>query len=222
MQENQPLIVEQTRTGDGSILGDRLKFVTYAFTGLQGLYMVAGGIGWAIYAMVTAYWGDSLWGGLCLFLSITPLFFVCIIWIPRYHTWRFGVFRPRPAPVPNPWSKKSLLIFCLIAVGLYLLARSLEHLMHPRVDLVWLLFPLLLPCSMLIGPWRKLRSTAEITVICVAAVMLVLVAILPIWIAIGPRALWRADMGLCWVAVGLCDHITLTRLLPKTAPGDNQ
>jgi drug/metabolite transporter (DMT)-like permease len=225
MQENQPLIVEQTRTGDGSILGDRLKFVSYAFSGLQGLYMVAGGVGWAIYAMVTAFWGDSLWGGLWLFLLITPLFFACIIWIPRYYTRRFGVFRPRPAPVPRPWSKKQMLGLILIGVGLYFLLRILEHSFHPRVDLGWLLMPLLLPCFILVGPWRKLRSKVEITVISVASVILALVAFLPLWVAMGPIALslWKALFaGTGWVALGLCDYITLTRLLPKTAAEDDQ
>lgn len=211
---------EQTTvtTIPASILALRLKFITEAFAGLRGLYIIAGGAGIALFGFSVTYWGESWWG----FGSFATFF--SFFWIPRYYTRRFGVFRPKPVRPPAP-NKKAILVAVLILVGLYLISKTLERTFHPRAEIIDLVYFLALPGFILIDPWRKLRSMVELTVVVIVAVLLAFVAVLPLWAPINAEALavWKAlratYVGILIMTAGLCDYITLTRLLPKTATG---
>jgi hypothetical protein len=217
--------------GPGRLDPDRIKYVTQSFAWPRGLYFVACSGWFAAYRFGRAYWKDSegsWWEALWDLASIAVPFFLSIIWIPRYYTRRFGVFRPKPAPMPNPWTKKQRLFFFLILGGYYLLGYTLDHLTRSLIYPFALLSPFLLLAVVLIDPWRKLRSMAEMVLVSVSAIVLALVALLPLWVpdTVQAHALWKAlyaaaPAAIGGLAFGLYDHITLTRLIPKLPAEDD-
>jgi hypothetical protein len=220
-----------TITSGNNLDPERLRFITQSFTWPRGLYFVAYGAWFGAWQFGAVYWKESegSWREALWFLTSSAVpFFVSIIWIPRYYMRRFGLFRPKPGPIPSPWSKKRMLALVLIILGVYFLTTIVEHLTQTRVDLVRLLSPFVLLGYVLLDPWRKLRSMMEMTVFALWAIILALFALLPLWAPdTVPTQLWKAFLaaltGIGCVTIGLYDHITLTRLLPKRVEqGDHE
>jgi hypothetical protein len=190
---------------------------------------VAYGAWFGAWQFGAVYWKESegSWRQALWFLTSTAVpFFVSIIWIPRYYTRRFGVFQPKPDPIPSPWSKKRILALVFIMLGVYFLATILEHLTQTRVDLVRLLSPFVLLGFVWLDPWRKLRSMVDIIVVAIWAIILALFALLPLWVPDTVHTqLWKAFLpaltGIGYMTIGLYDHVTLTRLLPKRIEQDD-
>jgi hypothetical protein len=89
------------------------------------------------------------------------------------------------------------------------------------------LSPVVLLGWVLLDPWRRLRSAVEISLIAVWAIVLAFLALLPLWFpdTVQARPLWRAlyaavPPGIYGLTLGLYDHITLTRLIPKVPAED--
>jgi len=211
---------------------DRIKYIAQSFAWPRGLYWVAYTAWFAAFRFGRVYWKDSEgvgWNAVWDLASIAVPFFVSIIWIPKYYTRRFGVFRPKPGPMPNPWTTKQKLLFFLILGCYYLLGITLDHLTHSTIDPVLLLSPFFLLAVVLVDPWKKLRSMPEITLVVVSAILLALVALVPLWVpdAVRAQAFWRALYAatpavIGGLTIGLFDHITLTRLIPKLPAEDDQ
>jgi len=79
------------------------------------------------------------------------------------------------------------------------------------------------PWILLIIPYSDQRSTKAMAIVTVLAAVLAIIYLLPIWISPNARNLlfWKildaSLVGICLFLVGLCDHISLTELLPKNA-----
>jgi hypothetical protein len=93
----------------------RLKYITDAFVGIRGLYLIAVGA-WLAMLQVCIVFQDESWWWALGFLGSSAGFLITMLWIPRHHTRRFGVFRPNPAQPLKP-SKKEIVIGVLTVGG---------------------------------------------------------------------------------------------------------
>jgi hypothetical protein len=233
MTEEQPFTQPQLSDAVASarLDPDRIKYIAQSFAWPRGLYFVAYAGWFAGFRFGRVYWKgseDSGWNALWDLACLAIPFFISIILIPRYYTRRFGVFQPKPGPMPNPWTKKQKLFLLFIVAGYFLLGNALDHLTHPRIDPFLLLSPFVLLTVVLVDPWKKFRSMAEMTLVGACAIVLALWALLPSWVpdTVQADALWKAlyaaaPAGIGGLTFGLYDHITLTRLIPSVPVEDD-
>lgn len=229
MTEEQPLAQSglSNAVGPEGLDLDRITYIVKSFAWPRGLYCVAYAGWFAAFRFARVYWKDSEgsgWEALWRLASMAIPFFISIIWIPRYYTRRFGVFRPKPGPTPHPWTKnKKHSFFLLLILGSYfLLAYTVEHLTSSRNDLFVLLTALLLLVLALVDPWKRLRSIPEMSLIGMCVIVLALWTQLPLWVpeiaqahSLGNALYEATPSATVGLTIGLYDHITLTRLIPK-------
>jgi hypothetical protein len=208
---------------------ERLKRITEYFARIQGLYMVAGGC-----VMVTAQVSNFFWKDtgmtIGLLLSGPLAFFAVIIWIPRYYTRRFGLFRQVPGPNPKPWKywkRRQLVVVIVTLLTLSFGIHEIERLTHPPVDVAGFVFLLLFPWLQLADGWSDLRSTLGIVLVTTSAMVLAVLHLLPLWVTFQDRQLvyWKlltlTSLWILFILMGICDHLSLTQLLPREKAEDN-
>lgn len=203
----------------------RLRYLTENFTGLQGLNFVLLGVFFLLSAMdevygaswpIPGWWLWAIWAALIGAMRYTP----------RYYLRRFGYVEPR-----NP-SNKQVVIFVLVLLMLFVYHRSLDryvsdltqviHSMISDPDGQVKLAPILLWIVSLSTSLlkRSLRTIERVYFLCLGTILFAAIAVHPTWHAGVTKALlWRTlnagSFGFSLIALGLYDHISLVRMLPK-------
>jgi len=210
----------------GTFDPERLRLVTQHFRELQGLRWVALGL-FQIILM-----SDVLWSGSATVFSVVKTtafvaaFIAAILYIPRYYRWRFGC--TEPCEDAQRQSRNWLLgaSICLAGAAAVLVVWSYGYASLKGISTLPLVAFVGIVCySILSGSKIMILRRGYLVPILVAAVFLTLYPILipvsaaelVIWRSMDPYIVW-----LVWIAVGLGDHITLLRLMPKRVTADEE
>jgi hypothetical protein len=207
---------------------ERLKHITEYFAGIQGLNMVATGFLFVTLQVSNFFWKDA---GMIIGLLLSgPLaLYASFIWIPRYYRRRFGFFRQVPGPNSKPWkywTRRQLIVVVVTLLTLFFGINEIERLTHPPVSVVGFVFVLLFPWFQLVDGWSDLRSTLGTVLVTTSAMVLAVLHLLPLWVTLQDRQLvyWNlltlASLWILFILMGLCDHLSLTQLLPREKAED--
>jgi hypothetical protein len=229
---------------DGEMLVDheRLRYVTRIYAGQQGLYTVLLGASLLLIELGDAWRGEGLWGLLDFLVTMGGLWIYLAAyqrWIPKYYQKRFGHVEPRqPSAI---W----FAIFLGLIVVLLFLGRSFAHRIDPVISSFGERLHLMISdpahqinlwpsffwtTLFIINLGRNLRSMGRQNLFFLLCGTLGFssVVLIAMWHPDARQGvLWRAlnagGIGLSLVALGLYDHITLVRMLPKRAEeGDDE
>lgn len=146
---------------------------------------------------------------------------------PRHYIQRFGCVEPR-----SP-SNKQVGIFVLVLLILFACGRTLDryandltqviHSMIADSDGQVKLVPVLLWITSLSTSLlkRSLRTIERLNFLCLGTIVFTAIAFYPSWHPEAMKApLWRTlnagSFGFSLIALGLYDHISLVRMLPRT------
>jgi len=220
-----------SRTADAAITTERLKYVTEHFKALQGLRSVLVGLFLLLPPMQDLYWPNWPFRG-WFFLLVLAALMASAHYIRRYYRCRFGWVEPRA-----PTNKQSA-IFLLVLFLLLLFGRSLGRYADSIIAHVQLTvpdtafpytFPVLFWVAALCTSVRRHPQQEDqyrIYFLSLGAFAWALVALYALRRpGIMPLMFWKT-LNACWlgislIAIGLYDHMTLVRLLPKRIPGDD-
>jgi len=201
---------------------ERLKYVTEHFHELQGLTNIAMGAGFLLFFSLRDVYPDP-WPWLSILLSVLPL--LALYYLPKYYRRRFGWIEPRSM------TNKQFVLFLMVLLVLLFFGRPIGRYADSILADVQSMIP---PHAVTFSPalyWTLylcLRSRKNphqedvyrMYFVASGALAWALVALYPIWNpdAIHP-ALWKflndGWFGLSFIALGLYDHLTLVRLMPK-------
>jgi len=218
----------RVRTNAGATLDpQRLRYLTENFSTLQGLNLVALGaislltplapIG-DVYGVTIRWW----------FLLVMAALSVPMRYIERYYRRRFGWVEPR-----NP-SNKQIAIFFLALVVLFLCRHSLDRftgdltqVIHSmisdpdgRIELLPLVGWIVALFASFLKRSQRVADPYWIYFLCSGTSACAVVAFYPLWHPEAAQSLvWRTlnagSFGFSLMALGLYNHITLVRMLPK-------
>jgi hypothetical protein len=229
---------------DGEMLVDheRLRYVTRIYGGQQGLYTALLGVTLLFVELEDAWKAEGLWGFLDFLVAMAGLWFYLAAyqrWIPKYYEKRFGHVEPR-----EPSAKQSA-IFVGVIVALLFFGRSFAHRIDPVISSfgdrlhVMISDPAhqinLCPSFFWTGLFvinlgRKLQNIERqnLSFLLCGTLGFSSVVLIAMWHPDARQAgLWRAlnagGIGLSFIVLGLYDHITLVRMLPKRVEeGDDE
>jgi hypothetical protein len=199
---------------------ERLKYLTENFNLLQGLSSVAFGIGYALFMMCDAYFGERPLGIVGVLLLLGG-FKVSETYVPRYYARRFGCVKQSPKRIR--WSRRQL-IFGFVGIVVFFLVWILADFLLPSSVLGSRLTNsgvLAFGVSLLLSPFYSIPRRKGPNFVLGSAVTALVLA--PIFYPLNESQLfaWKVvnagAIGFCSIALGLWDHITLVRLYRRTA-----
>jgi hypothetical protein len=213
---------------------DRLRYVTRIVAGQQGLYTVLLGAALLLPELGQGWGGEGLWGLLDFLLILAGLWIYLAAyqrWIPKYYRKRFGHVEPRQP------SAKQFVIFLGVIILLLFFGQSFAHRIDPVVSSFAERLRLMIsdpahqinlwPSLFWIGLFvinlgRNLRSMERqnLCFLSCGTLAFTSIVLIAVWHPDARQTvLWRAfnagGIGLSFIALGLYDHITLVRVLPK-------
>jgi amino acid transporter len=199
----------------------RLTYIAENFTALQGLNSVA--LGAMLVASEIVGLHESkfplLGAGGALLVVMVLLLVAMIRWIPRYYEKRFGRVEPRRESYPQ----------LVILLGVVAIAAIALVAFNTRIHLVISdpgrqveLLPLILwTLGMFneVSRWRR-SGWSRMGFLLTCTLAWVLLVLLQVWHPETRQTDWwkilnATSFGLGMIALGLYDHFTLVRLLPK-------
>lgn len=217
-----------SRTADAAITVERLKYVTEHFGALQGLRSVLVGAFLLLLPIEDLYWGSwPLRGWLFLFVLAALLATAC--YVPQYYRRRFGWVESRGS---TNWQSVVFLSLCFL---LLLFGRPLGRyadsiIGHVQSTIRYPAFPFTFPVLF----WFALLCTNvrrhpqqedryriyffSLGTLCWALVALYALRRPDIMLIMFWKTLNACWIGISLIAIGLHDHMTLVRLLPKRTP----
>jgi hypothetical protein len=202
---------------------DRLRLVTRYFRELQGLYFVAFGGFAMVVKMELFLTGQSRAIESALAVSLAGMV-ISLACLPGYYRRRFGTVER--LPVPNMWSAKPLLFAVYLAVTVTLVVvEDRVHARHHDISFMPFLWWWAAPGSLFVirPELTSLRKNYFAPLLLGA----VFVTLYPIFHAIGAQQaiVWKALneelVPVSCVVLGLGDHVTLLRLMPKRISEDD-
>jgi hypothetical protein len=222
---NQFMTVQAGADAEVALDPHRLRYLTENFAGLQGLNFVALGAFFLLSEMEEVYGASWPIRGWWLWL-VLPAFVGAIWYAPKYYLQRFGYVEPR-----NP-SNKQVAIFILALLIFFVCRRSLDRYANDLTQVIRsmiadpdgqvklspvLLWIVSLSTSLL---KRSLRIIERVSFLCFGTIVFAAIALYPYWHPEAMKALlWRTlnagSFGFSLMALGLYDHISLVRMLPK-------
>ncbi len=223
--------IQASAEAGSTLNAERLKYVTEHFHALQGLTWVAFGAMLLIPSMMDFYglrWPTLGWVAL---LISWPFAFR---YIPKYYRRRFGWVELGPASMTNRQAVIFLLVFLVLLffgrpIGRYadLIYAVVESMISEPAHPVTLL-PVLLWFVYFCASLRRHPSQEDRYRTCFFSLGMLawaFVVLSPLWHPeITHFKLWEflkaGWLGISLISVGLYDHITLVRLLPKRIEED--
>ncbi len=206
-----------------ALTAERLKYVTEHFHQLQGLTYVALGAWFLLIdSLRGVYFDFSRW-----LLLLYLLFLFAMLYLPKYYRRRFGWIDRQAARMTN-----KQFVFLLLALLMLLFfgrptGRYADSILadvqsmipaHPVTFFPAIVWSVYLCLSFRRNPHQE--DFYRMYFLASGALAWVFTAICPIWHpdAVHP-ALWRflntGWVGLSFMALGLYDHLTLVRLMPR-------
>jgi hypothetical protein len=207
---------------------ERLRRITAIFAEREsGLGFAAFGLSFVVNQMISTYWHGSRWSVLGL-LPLVGAFLAWRIWIPRYYASRFGWVQNK-LPV-RPTTDIVLLVFLGLLFTSFFVANLLQSVIKVPINFLTLVQSILFLCAILSIAFtaRGRAMPARLAIWSVLAGAQGLFAALPFWIPLDPTqfVLWEllnaSSWGILITVMGLSNHITMVRLLPKSIHKDDR
>jgi hypothetical protein len=234
--DDQPAFVPQTShdlAADGTKLDpERLRNITATLSApYLGLGAAAFGAAFAAFQMLDVYWHGSHWMGLPVLLLASP-FAVWFFYLRKYYASRFGWVQPRQ---PSAISTKEIGIlggFGGVLLVIWVVANVLQSLVHLPVDLPFLTLMqsvAFLVLFVFLASWSHPRPifAARFTIWAALVAVQGVISVLPVWVQLSPdqwlfwKLLNAGSLGILIVAMGLCNHVAMLRMLPKRVEDDD-
>jgi len=219
---------------------ERLKYLTKHFYQLQGLTPVPFGVVFVASPLVSLYGINWSWHDLTFKVTWTAFVMAAVHYLQKYYRHRFGWIEPPPIPrtlfseILNRQEAKLLAGLVLVIIGGEGIDRFLDWItavVYSRIPAhLWPFFPVLAWFLYMCFAFRRNPQREELYrmyFVYACALAWTFVALYPIWHRnLLHPLLWEflnhAWIGLSLIVVGLYNHFTLVRLMPKqVAVGDN-
>jgi len=226
--------------GETPVDHERLRYVTRILGAQQGLYTVLFGFFFLLMEFGDVWEWRGEWLIRLSALAGVPIMIAAYQrWIPKYYRKRFGHVEPREI------STRQFVVLLGVIVLLMFFGEPLAHRVDPMIssfsDRLHLaisdpahqvnLWPSFFWTALLISSLRGAFRSFEWQRLCFlfcGILVFTSVVLFAMWFPdVRQSALWRVcnagGVGLTFVALGLHDHITLARMLPKRiADGDDE
>lgn len=220
---------DQSADADSALSAERLKYVTEHFHQLQGLTFVAFGIVY-LFPVTGVFWDRwpvSGWLAVPIGVALVGACVATFPYLPKYYRRRFGWIEPHSPDMTN----KQLVFLLLVLLALLFFGRPIGRYAdsiladvrsmipaHPVTFSPALLWSFYLCMSFRRNPHQE--DLYRMYFLASGALAWAFTALYPIWHpdAMHP-ALWKflddGWLGLSFIALGLYDHLTLVRLMPR-------
>jgi hypothetical protein len=218
-----------------SIETERLRYVTENFQRLQGLERVALGVIFLVPPMGGVDWLPAPgWAQQLLTVALMLAWLRYTLkyqdYIPEYYRTRFGWVRPR---VSGRITRRQIIACLLFFAALLFFGRSIGRFADSIIADIHLdlsdpgreirLYPVVLWLLTLYGSLRwplQREDSYRLSFMFLGLSIFVAVALSPAWHpGVRQFVLWKAlnaeSWGLSFIAIGLYDHMTLVRLMPR-------
>jgi hypothetical protein len=216
-----------------SIDPEKLKYITEHFQSMQGLTWVAFGA-FNILVYLRHLFPESWLAGFAYPLALLAIFMLIIRRIQRYYRRRFGWVKPRSRSQNDKEAIVFLLLLLLLLFFIPYLAEKAEPAiglaqeMIPRTMRQVVSFPVLLWSAFLCMSLRRHSSQEDWHRICFLSSGVIAWAIFALYPLSHPElaqsVIWKTvdneSLFVSVIALGLYEHLTLVRLLPKRIEED--